>query len=115
ALFWKGTMMRSDLTHIHARGANFKGTHLEKSNLRFADFRGTKSWKANFSDALLEKTDFTNSELGDSKFIHNDLRTAKLSGSLLWQTFFNNVKMTKGQCVHAKKEEAILDTNVTCH
>ena len=107
-------MKRSDLTHIHARGANFKGAHLEQSNLSFADLRETKSWKVNFTDALLIKTDFTNAELGDSQFIRNDLRTAKFKQSLLWQTHFSDVVMTKTQCAHAKKEESLLDSNVTC-
>jgi uncharacterized protein YjbI with pentapeptide repeats len=63
---------------------------------------------------LFKNTDFTDAELGDAKFIHNDLRSSKLTKSLLWKTYFSNVNMTKAQCAHAKKEEAIFDVNVTC-
>jgi uncharacterized protein YjbI with pentapeptide repeats len=99
---------------MYAKGANFKGTHLENSTMSFADFRETKSWKANFSDAILVNTDFSDAELGDAKFIRNDLRTIKFKNSLLWQTHFKDTIMNKKQCAYAQKEEAFLENNVTC-
>jgi uncharacterized protein YjbI with pentapeptide repeats len=62
----------------------------------------------------LVKTDFSDAELGDAKFIRNDLRSVKFKNTLLWQTRFSESVLTKVQCAFAKKEEAILDANVTC-
>jgi uncharacterized protein YjbI with pentapeptide repeats len=62
----------------------------------------------------LVKTDFSDAELGDAKFIRNDLRSVKFKNTLLWQTRFSESVLTKAQCAFAKKEEAIIDANVTC-
>jgi len=113
-VFWKAAMQDANLTRIHAKGANFKGTSLERSDLSFADLRQSKSWKANFSGALTLHTDFTNSELGDAKFVRNDLRSVRMKGALLWQTHFESVRMSVQQCQYAKKEEAFLDSNSSC-
>ena len=67
----------------------------------------TVSWKADFSGATIERTDFSSSELGSAKFFDTDLSDSELYDAILWQTEFKNSVLTPEQCAYAEKEEAI--------
>ena len=93
----------------------YEGLDLQKRNLQFADFRGSKLFKAKFTDTRLHEASFDLSELYCAEFNNSQIRNTTFEKAILEQASFNDATLHNASFHKAVLPGAMFKSSVIRH